>query len=75
MTGHTALVIFGTLSLFGVAVGLWCWVEEALDRANSDAVRDLRRTYVERRLGLERSGSPPPLWPHKERRKGQRPAM
>lgn len=72
MSTALALQIFGGLAALGLGIGWWCWMEETFERTNSDAVRDLRRSYVERRLGIERRASPPPLWPHKERRKGQR---
>jgi len=73
MNLHLAMAICGGLFILGGA-GLWyAWIGEALDRSNSDAVRDLRRSYVEKRLGLTdrrdpRRGSPPPLV---ERRSGK----
>jgi hypothetical protein len=69
----TVLYVGAVLAL---AALWWAFMDEAFRRCShgsGDAVRQVRRTYVERRLGLDRrQPNPPPLWPHKERRKGQR---
>lgn len=54
----------------------WRYMEQCFQRAAGSGPQDevyrLRRGWVERRLGLDRRHpSPPPLWPHKERRRGK----